>query len=275
MSQMSQSDEGNTKTSSQLSSSNRNRSRKWIGTLNNYDSKEMSQMSQDFIKFCEAYIIGEEVGESGTPHLQIYVEFKNQVDFSRLKKDYPRVHWEKARGTREQNRTYCSKDGVFTEKNMIGFKQSVIMRALASYDNVVWRPWQINIIRLLEEKPNDRTIIWAWEPTGNVGKSFLAKWLVIKHKAIIADGKKDNVFNQVFASLENEIEPYLIILDIPRHNIDYVNYGVLESLKNGMIYSGKYEGGVCIFPNPHVLVFANTPPDRGRMSDDRWLVLDI
>ena len=65
------------------------------------------------------------------------------------------------------------------------------------------------------------------------------------------------------------------MLDIPRHQLDYVGYGALEQLKNGMIYSGKYEGGTCLFDNPHVIVFANEPPKIEKMSLDRWKIIDL
>lgn len=67
-------------------------------------------------------------------------------------------------------------------------------------------------------------------------------------------------------------DPKIIICDIPRTNLEYINYGAIESIKNGMIYSGKYEGGQCIFDNPHVVVFANELPDGSKMSRDRWRI---
>lgn len=57
------------------------------------------------------YIVyGYEVGDSGTPHLQGYVEFAKQVRFPSLKKRFPKVHWEKRKGTAEQAAMYCKKE---------------------------------------------------------------------------------------------------------------------------------------------------------------------
>ncbi len=66
-----------------------------------------------------------------------------------------------------------------------------------------------------------------------------------------------------------------MILDLPRHNVDYVNYGLLEQLKNGCMFSGKYEGGQFVFPIPHVVVFANQAPDMSKFSLDRWLIKSL
>ena len=42
-----------------------------------------------------------------------------------------------------------------------------------------------------------------------------------------------------------------------------------------MIYSGKYEGGQIFMDYVHVIVFANRPPDVGKMSADRWNIKQI
>ena len=75
--------------------------------------------------------------------------------------------------------------------------------------------------------------------------------------------------------LEAEKIPEIILLDIPRASKDFINYGAIEQLKNGCLYSGKYEGGDCIFPHPHVICFANEEPDKDMMSKDRWDIIKI
>lgn len=69
--------------------------------------------------------------------------------------------------------------------------------------------------------------------------------------------------------------PSIIIYDIPRTQLEYVNYDALEKLKNGMAMSGKYEGGMILMPHPHVVVFANQPPDESKLSSDRWFIHEI
>ena len=51
-----------------------------------------------------------EMGEQGTPHLQGYIELHSKQRLSALKKILPRAHWEKARGSFEQNYAYCTKE---------------------------------------------------------------------------------------------------------------------------------------------------------------------
>jgi len=89
------------------------RSRAWCYTLNNYVYvPTLSDWGPTAVYHC----FGEEVGESGTPHLQGFVYLRNAVGLDRLRNVLPGAHFEVARGTPEQNRGYCSKDGIFTEE---------------------------------------------------------------------------------------------------------------------------------------------------------------
>jgi len=87
---------------------------KYLFTLNNYTPEEV-----DFLKSDDEYkyiIFGYEQGESGTPHLQGYIQFKSNKRITGLKKYLSRAHWEKQKGTNEQARDYSTKDGEFFER---------------------------------------------------------------------------------------------------------------------------------------------------------------
>lgn len=88
-------------------------SQKWCMTLNNYTPEELKQI-EDAAANCTYAIIGMEVGEKGTPHLQAFFNFgrKNRKRLSALKKLSARAHWEIARGSDIANRDYCSKEKV-------------------------------------------------------------------------------------------------------------------------------------------------------------------
>ena len=60
-----------------------------------------------------SYVIyGREVGEQGTPHLQIYLETGKRLSLSTLKSQLglSRIHLEKSRGSAQSNREYCTKE---------------------------------------------------------------------------------------------------------------------------------------------------------------------
>ncbi len=250
------------------------KNRSWTFTWNNYSSSDIQYLLESF-KSPITYLFGEEVGTDGTPHLQGVFRFKNPRSFNSVRKLLRNNHIEKCKNW-NASLNYCSKDGeTYTNIEKMSTRKD---RLIKKYDEVKWKSWQADIIAICETKPNDRTVYWFWEKEGNTGKSFLSKYLVLKYDAIVADGKKDNVFNQIKGWLdkhkENE-DPKIVILDIPRYNLEYINYGCLEHIKNGMLYSGKYEGGVCLFESPHIIIFANREPDIGKMSEDRWAIFEI
>lgn len=88
------------------------RSRAFVFTINNYTEEDELQIS--FMQPQYA-IYGKEVGDSGTPHLQGYVYFKTQRTLKSISKKLPRAHLEVRKGTHEQARNYCKKQGDFTE----------------------------------------------------------------------------------------------------------------------------------------------------------------
>lgn len=65
---------------------------------------------------CRYKIAGREVcPDTGREHMQCYIYYDNARSFKTVKRKFPRSHIEIGRGTAEQNREYCSKDGDFQE----------------------------------------------------------------------------------------------------------------------------------------------------------------
>lgn len=146
------------------------------------------------------------------------------------------------------------------------------------YKNVIFKPWQGKILGLLSVKPDDRKIIWVCDRKGNIGKSFLCKYICLQHKVIMCSGKTNDIFNQVnMWNINNpdDVQIPTCIVDIPRSEFAHVNYPALEQLKNGFAYSGKYEGGQIFGLSPHVIIFSNSLPDLEELSKDRWLIIDL
>lgn len=241
--------------------------KRWCFTLNNYKEGDMDTI----IKCCSSnssnYIVGKEVGESGTPHLQGYIEFNKKIRPLNLIE--LGCHWEKAKGNRESNIKYCSKDGDYKTSFYIP-KPLVVLKEVDLY----W--WQVALLENLFLEENDRIIWWIYDEIGNIGKSALAKYLVVTEKCIVVDGKANDIFCGIAGYKEDKgYYPEIVIIDCPRHNIGFMNYGAIEKVKNGLVFSGKYESKQMVFNSPHVVVFANQEPDRSKFSADRWKIKKI
>jgi len=84
------------------------RSRGWCFTINKpktSDKEQVMQLQAHYI------VVGEEEGEQHTPHLQGYVYFKHAHRLKTVSKMLPRANLRVAKGTGQQNRDYCTKEG--------------------------------------------------------------------------------------------------------------------------------------------------------------------
>lgn len=89
------------------------KSRNWCFTLNNYTDRDYevaSCMDKEKMKFL---VVGKEVGDQGTPHLQGYVVWTSPRALTFCKNWLKKAHFEIARGSYEENQDYCSKGGDF------------------------------------------------------------------------------------------------------------------------------------------------------------------
>lgn len=85
-------------------------------TLNNYTEDEFTDLKGASEAECRYAVLGREIGESGTPHIQGYWLLRKRIAFEALKHRFlPRAHIENAAGTASANRLYCTKGGTYWE----------------------------------------------------------------------------------------------------------------------------------------------------------------
>ncbi|AXH77959.1 MAG: putative viral replication protein [Circoviridae sp.] len=269
--------EGNTRNLANDKKIKKSRAFSW--TLNNYtDSGHTNTVNTLENTECE-YIIGKEIGSNGTPHLQGYTWFKNARSFEQVKNilGNDKIHIEKSKGNKRQNFDYCIKDGNYVTNMKLKVKM-IPKKVRDPLENKKLFPFQQEVINLVKNHNfnDDRTINWFWEPIGNVGKSALCKHLALVYDCLIVGGKSADIYNAVLNWKQEKGDfPTIMIVDIPRVQQDYVNYGAIEKLKDGLFYSGKYEGGQVCMNSPLIICFSNDEPDTTTMSNDRWKIKRI
>ncbi len=254
---------------------------KWYATINNWTEEQLDQMDQIFSTEPKILrgVIGQEVGECGTPHLQCYMEFERRIRpresgiFAALG---TAIHWGdkfgkpcKAKMPTIVGINYCSKDGTYK-----CYKCSK-PRPLATLTYDMLRPYQKEIAdryKDFEDPLFGREIHWYWEGQGNWGKSVLCKYMVDNMDALVVSGKTADIFCGIQQRIEAGKDIPIVILDVPRTSLDYINYQAIEKVKDGCFFSGKYESGMVRFNSPHILVFANERPSTEEMSADRWVI---
>jgi hypothetical protein len=63
----------------------------------------------------------------------------------------------------------------------------------------------------------------------------------------------------------------IFLIDVPRSKMEFLQYSVLEQLKDRMVFSTKYNSRMKILRStPHVVVFCNEAPDKSKLSRDRF-----
>ncbi len=217
------------------------------------------------------YVIQEEKGEEGTPHLQGCLTFSTQKKYSQLRAR-AKIYWRKCRNV-HACKVYCSKintnDGTCWVK---GYKTA----NRTPKDPLVGKRlyvWQAEILQLVRSTADERTIHWFWSMSGGIGKTSLAKHLVLKEDAMVVGGKHRDAYFGISDRLKKNKDVDIVIFNLPRSVGNDMDYEAIEGIKDGLFFSSKYEGNMCVYDPPHVLVFANQPPDMSKLSSDRWKVI--
>lgn len=245
------------------------RCRNWSIVLNNYTEDDIYTFTH--LEDCKGKVC-KEVGKSGTPHLQSYFEFKNAKSMMAIKKLFKndKLHCEPAYKCREANKRYCVKGEIIRDDFPTTFKYQG--RDLPKEEDLY--DWQKFIVDLISKPADDRHVYWFYEPEGNSGKTKFGKYLCFHNPNVCLTTATKSA--DILTSVNDHFNVY--ILDFPRTlGSDYCPYTAIEQLKNGFITDAKLkkEARIVMFDPPHVIIFSNHPPERSKLSRDRWQVYNI
>lgn len=286
------------------------KTRAFVFTHNNYESKHIERYKQ--FK-CTYICFGLEIGEEkGTPHIQGYVYFPNPRYWEPTRKLFPGADVRPAKGTPAECYNYCAKMCDFFEKGQLpmsddekgeagrqsweNVKALAIAGDLASIPGRYYVPfyrtlkqiaddhykpdidcdimykheWQVNICDILDKPADKRKIMWVWSEQGGVGKSTFARYLVKYYAATLLNNAKSQ---DIAYSLPRD--PKVVIFDLSRSMEGHINYDIIEQIKNGVVFSAKYESRTKYFKSPHVIIFANYEPNKAAWSQDRYFIIKL
>jgi hypothetical protein len=67
----------------------------------------------------------------------------------------------------------------------------------------------------------------------------------------------------------------ILVVDVSRSSSEFLNYQFLEDVKDGRVFSPKYESYTKRFKSPHVVVMMNSDPDMTKLSEDRFRIIKL
>ena len=291
------------------------RSNRVCFTINNYDESTPARFidyAQNNAEAIQYLVIGEEIGASGTPHLQGFIHLKKDPKQCGVKfwkseiPQGPQAHFSSARGTDEQNEKYCTKEGPyfsFGEPSEPECKWTKIvetakqdLHAVMDIDAEIFvkHYHQLKSINDDYNKPKmsaDLETLRDWQ------KVALSK-LKNQHERQILfvvdeqGGKGKSCLAKHIMTTENSwacqggkindlmyaynTEAEYVVFDMARcNNPDYYPWNFMENLKNGWFTSTKYKGGLKMFKAPKIIVFMNELPPKTKLSEDRYEIYII
>jgi len=219
-------------------------------------------------KGATSYAFQEEIGESGTPHLQGVVSFSRRVRPAGLV-GIPAIHWEVRRGSRKQAEAYALKDETRNGEQWTWDKSVYEDKLMLTYEQL--RPWQRGVWDLIvQTEPDDRTVHVYVDYEGGHGKTRLARTLGKLGHAALASGKAADA-GYMLSEIEVEDWPKAVIIDIPME-CETIPISLVEQLKGGILCSTKYKSCIKYTPACHVIIMTNHMPDTSRLAKDRWKI---
>lgn len=262
---------------------------------------------------CRYLVYGREVGASGTQHLQGFVIFNSRLRLGTVRDLLgARGHYECARASSNDASDYCKKDNDFTEFGSIPSKTRVAPsvtdfcdfvkkatsvterdvavqfpnlylrygdRLLKLADHILEPPvleenplneWQSWLHERLITEADDRTVDFYVDIEGGKGKSYFCRWMMSKYPDVVqvlSGGKRDDLAHAIDTSKR------IFLFNLPRGGIEFLQYSILEQLKDRVVFSPKYASSTKVLKYLcHVVVFCNEEPDMYKMTADRYVV---
>ena len=149
-------------------------------------------------------------------------------------------------------------------------------------ETAVLKPWQAELMKHIDN-PSDREVFWIVGEACGEGKTWFQKYVqsLLGRKRVVAGGINIQC-NSPSISYALSKRP-LATTDIFLFNIGKaqnretnVNYSFIEDLKDGNVFSSKYDSKELMIKVPNVvMVFSNTYPSKCELAPNRWKIFSI
>ena len=256
--------------------------KKWCFTLNNPTQGEKDLIAGVCDSEHVAYaVIGREVGDSGTPHLQGFVWFSDRKSMAQAKALISnRAHFEAAQGTPQQASDYCKKEndydeyGAFPTQGSAGqwdaYKTWLLSRTSPPTETEIclefpslygrYRTACLQMSRLLTRVvPSVEGTLRPWQEDLESLLESDPDDRTVLFRVDAEGGSGKTWFTKYWLSkhldetqllrvgkrddLAHAIDEHkrFYFFDVPRGSMEHFQYAVLEQLKDRVVFSPKYD----------------------------------
>jgi len=138
-----------------------------------------------------------------------------------------------------------------------------------------WRPKQRLLGDKLAEEPGDRKVIFWQNTGGGDGKTTFFRNYLIRNTltSIYVGGRPQDVL-YALAQFKEAYKrgPRVVFMDMKRSagEINRKDYEMIETLKDGVAFSSKYESGQLLWNPFHLVVATNFIVNMTALSTDRY-----
>lgn len=243
----------------------------WLITINvkSWNSSNSSKLKLWISTHCSTAIWQIERGDSGNLHIQLTMTLRKKNRLTWLKNHFCKMAHCETVNNHEAAYNYTQKNDT-REEGPYYYPEQICTDEI---DDIIKTqgplPWQKEILDMIKEKPHPRKIFWFYERKGAVGKTELARHIILNNPdALYVSGAKKDIIHAWKGQR-------ILIFNFSRTNEGCVSYDAMESLKDGIVFSGKYDSCMKVYNRPHVICFANWKPDTSAISKDKWVVKEL
>lgn len=289
------------------------RAKNWAFTLNNYTDDDVTRLSRghDQVSYL---VFGRETAESGTPHLQGFVQFRRKLSLAAAKRIIsPRANMSVARNVHAAAE-YCKKeDEDFVEIGSLGggsgsrndldeFKEAVksgvkTLQEIREAHSEVYAKYPRFCLEYMQDHAPEKALpdheLRPWQTELQARLDGEADDRTVEFIVDETGNAGKTWFAHWYAQKNDRVQVIqpgkkadmaycldasirVLFVDAPRSKQgEFVQYDFLEDCKNGYVFSTKYESRVKQLDKCHVVILMNEEPDMTKLSLDRYKITNI
>ena len=148
-------------------------------------------------------------------------------------------------------------------------------------ENIEFKPWQISVLEEVKI-PTKRKIIWVVGKSCGEGKTWLQNYIEYKYgnrrvvSGISLQTKSGNITHALTKHPLSTADIFLFNIGKSVDTLTEINYDMLESIKDGKLFTSKYDSQRLKIRVPNVvMVFSNDEPNTTKLAKDRWKLFSI